>query len=360
MRPAAHYGLTPARAAGRTVGRPPDPFGQEYSPRMPNRAARTRAAEGEPAASDSQPAPPVTPAGDQLYQTIVDRMADGVYLVDPDRTIRYWSPGAERISGHPASEVVGRRCYDNILDHVDARGRSLCHTTCPLAATMRDGKDRQATVWLRHGLGHRKPVRLRATPLRDEAGEIVGGIEYFADATQTLAAEEEADRARHEALTDALTGQPNRRRFDDALLARLGKLSRYGWPFGLLIVDLDHFKAINDEHGHSLGDAALTGVAATLSGALRSDDLLARWGGEEFAVIVEASDGQALREAAERMRVLVNRSEIRFEGRRLPVTVSVGGAMAHSGDTPATLFERADGALYSAKNGGRNRTEIAA
>lgn len=315
-------------------------------------------------APKAQPAEEIPAAGpltlDQLYRTIVDRMTDGVYLVEPDRTIKYWSPGAEQIAGHVAADVVGHHCYDNILDHVDARGRSLCHTTCPLAATMRDGKDRQATIWLRHGEGYRKPVRVRTTPLRDETGRIVGGIEYFADATRTMAAAEEADRARREALTDKLTGLPNRRMFDEVLQKRLRRLARYGWAFGLLIVDIDFFKRINDEHGHSLGDAALAGVAATLTGAVRADDLLARWGGEEFAVLVEAADGEHLREAAERMRVLVERSEVRFEGRRVPLSVSVGGTLARPADSPETLFERADQALYSAKQGGRNRAEIKA
>jgi diguanylate cyclase (GGDEF)-like protein/PAS domain S-box-containing protein len=307
----------------------------------------------------TQPELPATPAGDRLYRAIVDQMADGVYLVDPDRTIRYWSPGAERISGHSAREVVGRRCLDNILDHVDEKGRSLCHAACPLAATIGDGRPREATIWLRHGDGHRKPVRVRATPLLDETGRIVGGIEYFADATATLAAAEDADRARREALTDQLTGLPNRRMFDLALAGRLENLRRYGWPFGLLMVDIDHFKTINDEHGHALGDAALAGVAATLTGAIRSGDMAARWGGEEFAVLVEASDEERLCEAGERIRVLVQRSEARFEGARVPLRVSVGGTMAVPADTPEAIFARADGALYGAKNGGRNRTEIA-
>jgi diguanylate cyclase (GGDEF)-like protein/PAS domain S-box-containing protein len=305
-------------------------------------------------------APPAAPVGDRLFRTIVDQMADGVYLVEPDRTIKYWSPGAERISGHSAAEVVGRNCFDNILDHVDGRGRSLCHNSCPLAAAMRDGKEREATIWLRHSDGHRKPVRVRATPMRDEAGRIVGGIEYFSDATQRMAAEEEADRARQEALTDQLTGLPNRRMFDPALGGRLENLARYGWAFGLLIVDIDHFKEINDEHGHAVGDAALAGVAATLKGAIRSGDLLARWGGEEFAVLVEASDEGGLRDAGERMRLLVERSEVRTEGLALPITVSVGGALAVFADTPEAVFARADGALYTAKEAGRNRTEIVA
>ena len=296
----------------------------------------------------------------QFHKTIVDNLADGVYFVDPAREIKYWNPGAERITGYSSGAVVGHRCFDNILDHVDAQGNSLCHTVCPLAATMRDGEPREVSIWLRHAAGHRKPVRVRTAPVRNEQGAIIGAVEVFSDDSALLRAEDDADRARRDALTDDLTGLPNRRLFDAALAGRLENMSRYGWQFGLLIVDIDHFKAVNDEHGHAFGDAVLVGVAATLRGAVRSGDVLARWGGEEFAVLVESSDDAGLVDAAERLRVLVARSEVRDGGITHEVRVSVGASLAQPDDTAASLFARADAALYQAKNGGRDRISVAA
>ena len=295
---------------------------------------------------------------DELHKSIVDNLADGVYYVEPDRTIRYWNHGAERLSGYRASEIVGRRCFDNILAHVDAQGNSLCHSTCPLAASMHDGEPREVTIWLRHSEGYRKPVRVRTAAVRDGSGNIIGGVETFSDATAVVRATEDADRARHEALTDELTGLPNRRMFDAALRGRLENMGRYGWQFGLLVVDIDNFKAVNDQHGHAFGDAVLAGVAKTIQGAVRAGDMVARWGGEEFAVLVEASDGAGLAETAERVRALVEQSEIRHDAKTLRVNVSAGGSLAAQDDTAESLFERADGALYSAKRDGRNRTAI--
>jgi diguanylate cyclase (GGDEF)-like protein/PAS domain S-box-containing protein len=295
---------------------------------------------------------------DEFHKSIVDNLADGVYYVDLGRKITYWNHGAERISGHTASEIVGRRCFDNILDHVDAEGHSLCHSLCPLAATMRDGEPREVTVWLRHSEGHRKPVRVRTSPVRDAEGAIIGAVEVFSDDSAVLRAQEDALRARRDALTDELTGLPNRRLFDTALEGRIENLTRYGWKFGLLMVDIDHFKAVNDKHGHAFGDAVLVTVAATLRGAVRAGDVLARWGGEEFAVLVESSDEPGLEEAAERLRILVAASETRSGGITKTVHVSVGGALATPKDSAGTLFARADAALYKAKNAGRNRTEI--
>jgi diguanylate cyclase (GGDEF)-like protein len=146
--------------------------------------------------------------------------------------------------------------------------------------------------------------------------------------------------------------------FDTALRGRLENLGRYGWQFGLLLVDIDYFKDVNDRFGHAFGDLVLTGVATTLLGAVRAGDIVARWGGEEFAVLVEASDAAGLTETAERVRVLVAQSEVRHEETALTVHVSAGGSLASADDTAESLFERADGALYAAKRDGRDRVTI--
>ncbi|HEX7612195.1 MAG TPA: sensor domain-containing diguanylate cyclase [Candidatus Limnocylindrales bacterium] len=299
------------------------------------------------------------PTDNDLHKTIVENLADGVYLVDRDRTITYWNRGAERISGYDSGQLVGHRCYDNILGHLDSRGNSLCLSACPLAQTMDDGEPREVALWLTHADGHRKPVRVRTAPVRDASGQIIGAVEVFSDDSAVLRVKEDADRARRDALTDDLTGLPNRRLFDAALAGRLENLVRYGWGFGLLIADIDHFKAVNDTLGHAFGDAALAGVAATLSGAVRAGDVLARWGGDEFAVLVEAPNGADLLDAAQRLCALVGQSEVRLAGTSRSVRVSVGGTRAQPDDSAETIFARADGALYHAKQSGRNRIEIA-
>jgi diguanylate cyclase (GGDEF)-like protein/PAS domain S-box-containing protein len=293
-----------------------------------------------------------------FHKALVDNLVDGVYFVDPGREIKYWNPGAERITGYGPGDVVGHRCFDNILDHVDSQGYSLCRTECPLAATMRDGQPREVSVWLRHADGHRKPVLVRTAPVRSVDGTIVGAVEVFSDDSALLRAVAGADRASHDALTDDLTGLPNRRLFDAALSGRLENLARYGWRFGLLIVDIDHFKGVNDSLGHAFGDAALAGVAASLSGAVRTGDILARWGGDEFAVLVESSNEAGLMETAARLQALVATSQVRLGGLSRTVQVSIGGALAGPVDSAATLFARADGALFAAKHAGRNRIEI--
>ena len=295
---------------------------------------------------------------DAFHKTIIDNIADGVYYVDRQRTITYWNHGAERLTGYLASDVVGRHCFANLLSHVDAAGTALCHAGCPLAQTIADGSVREAEIWLRHRAGHRRPVRVRTAPVFGSDGSIVGAVEVFDDASRLIEARRDAETAQHDALTDALTGLPNRRHFDAALAARLEDLRRYGWPFGLLIADVDQFKRFNDTYGHDVGDTALATVAATIAGGVRGGDLAARWGGEEFAILVQGTDADALADTAERVRILVARSAVRGHGKPVPVRISLGGAPADATDSPASLVARADRALYAAKEQGRNRVVV--
>lgn len=162
------------------------------------------------------------------------------------------------------------------------------------------------------------------------------------------------------ARTDTLTGLLNRRAFSASLSAEIARSERHGWPLSVLLLDIDHFKSINDGHGHAAGDIVLAKVAAALVREARNCDLVGRWGGEEFVVGLTGSSLEDARVAAERMRVALSALEIHSEaGVRIPVTASFGVAGWEAGDHLDPLIERADHAMYAAKTGGRNRVVLA-
>ncbi len=295
---------------------------------------------------------------DGFDRAVIDHLFDGVYYVDRARRIRYWNEGAERLSGFDADAVLGHFCYENLLNHVDDMGNQLCRNGCPLAATMSDGEPREAEVFLRHRAGHRVQVRVRTAAVRDRARQVIGAIEIFNESTELSAARQEVSELRDIAMRDPLTDLPNRRHFDMSISSRIAELAGYGRRFSLLIADIDRFKLVNDQHGHAAGDLALRTVAKTLLGASRASDDVARIGGEEFAITITAGDQEALKITAERFRALVEQSHVRVDERDLPVTISIGGTLAEVGDTAASVFERADAAMYRAKRGGRNRVEL--
>jgi len=317
------------------------------SPNPDHRAQQTDHA-GEPLAGPE--------AG--FERAVLDQVSDGVYYVDRGRRIQYWNHGAEQLTGYDSGSVVGHLCYDNILNHVDADGRHLCRTGCPLAATMRDGQPRAAEVFLRHRDGHRVPVRVHATPVRDRGGAVIGAVEIFDDRTELTAVRQEVSDLRDLAMHDALTGLPNRRHFEMSLASRVAELAGYGRRFGLLMADVDHFKRINDRYGHPVGDVALRTIARTLLDSSRASDDIARVGGEEFAMTITDANEAALRAIAERFRALVERTSIRTDGRDLRATISIGGTIATVGASAEGIYDRADAALYRAKTEGRNRVVI--
>lgn len=172
--------------------------------------------------------------------------------------------------------------------------------------------------------------------------------------------EEQAIVSLHDsALRDPLTRAYNRRVFDDRLLAELAFSVRHGQPLSLLMMDIDHFKRFNDQHGHPAGDLVLQSVAQKIEETLRTEDLFARYGGEEFAVLVRNTSELDSLVVAERIRNLVERNPVFWEGTALKVTISIGVACnAATAEPPNILLKRADQALYRAKEQGRNRVVV--
>ncbi len=163
------------------------------------------------------------------------------------------------------------------------------------------------------------------------------------------------------AQLDGLTGLYNRRHLDERLDAELSASLRHGRPLSLLLADLDHFKAVNDQHGHLAGDEALRQAALALRATVRKEDVLARYGGEEFVVLARETTLEGGRALGERLRLAMERGRFRYQGTELALTLSVGVAVSarpgpfEPGESARTLLAWADRALYLAKQAGRNR-----
>jgi diguanylate cyclase (GGDEF)-like protein/PAS domain S-box-containing protein len=288
-----------------------------------------------------------------FYQELLESLADGIYFTDTNRQIVYWNKGAEFLSGFSREEVLGKHCRDNILIHVDDSGRELCKNGCPLNDTLKDGQPREAQVYLHHKDGHRVPIRVRVVPRKDSEGTIVGAVEVFNDNSATMKIMERLIQLESMALLDTLTGLGNRRLIDSTICSRLEELRRNQWKFGVLFLDIDNFKTINDTYGHHAGDLVLKMVSRTLKSAARYFDMIGRWGGEEFVAVLANADEKILHAVGTRLRILTQHSKL-TEPKNLSVTVSIGGAIAVVGDTTESLLQRADEKLYQAKHAGKN------
>jgi diguanylate cyclase (GGDEF)-like protein/PAS domain S-box-containing protein len=300
------------------------------------------------------------PEESDFYKDIIDNLYDGVYFVDRQRVITYWNKGAERITGYHGQQVIGRSCRDNLLNHVTANGVQLCYSQCPLAACMEDGKTREADIFLHHADGHRVPVLVRAAPLRDANGEIIGAVETFTGDIGAMTVRRELRELRRTVQTDKLTEIGSRLFIERRLHAAITELEySTGTAVGILYMDIDHFKQCNDTYGHGVGDKVLRMVAATLQHNLRQSDVVGRWGGEEFlAVLYDIESVETLKSIAEKLRVLVEYSRFDLPEMSLSVTISVGATLLQPSDTHESVIRRADELLYKSKRNGRNQVSI--
>jgi len=223
---------------------------------------------------------------------------------------------------------------------------------------MTDGRPRETRVFMHHRQGHRQPVIVQASPLLGEDGERVGATEVFRDDSEMATIRERLVELEEQALTDTLTGIGNRRHLEAVTVSWFAEWERYQRRFGLLLIDLDRLKEINDAWGHDIGDEALRMVAASMRFGLRVSDVVARISGDEFGALVLAETEEELWLVAERIRKLVACSVMETPDGPLGTTVSIGGALVEPGDTIDTLGRRTDRQLYLGKAAGRDRVVV--
>lgn len=297
----------------------------------------------------------------ERYLEILKYVKEGVYFVDTSRTITFWNDWAENITGFSAPEVIGRHCYANILNHIDEKGTHLCIGGCPLHRTMEDGQERTASVFLHHKDGNRVAVNVRTFPVY-EKGTCLGAVELFSQekpVPQLAGDLITIEDLRVLAMTDQLTGLGNRRFIESALSEKLTQLKEFKTGFGVAMVDIDHFKTVNDTYGHNIGDLALQTISRSLENALGSDDRIGRWGGEEFLVLINSEEAASIVQTIERMRILVEHSSVKRGTLDRVCTVSIGAVLVQRPMEKETIIQAADQLMYESKQKGRNQTHFA-
>jgi diguanylate cyclase (GGDEF)-like protein/PAS domain S-box-containing protein len=298
-----------------------------------------------------------------MHEKLIDNAQDGVFFVGRDRKITYWDEGAQRLSGYTAAEAIGKSSLDDFLGQGEGNGKSISAVTSALTemtSALSDapgkGKSNKTEVFLRHKQGHRVPVSVRVMPMRDTEGNIMGWVEILSDVTASRRVEKRVNELEHLAYRDPLTALPNRRYIEMKVEQGLEEHRRFDRPYGLVMFDLDRFKQINDNHGHDAGDTLLKAITQAVTRGMRPVDIIGRWGGEEFLVLMPDLDAIALGDLAERCRVLVAQSVVETDSVRVSVTASIGATVLSHADSAASAIRRVDELMYQSKHSGGDRT----
>lgn len=268
-------------------------------------------------------------------------------ITDAEMRIERANQAFTDITGYREEEVIG------LTPRIFKSGRHDAAFYRRLWSSLLDTGHWQGEIWNRNRQGTIYPVWQSITAVRDARGGIRNFVAVFHNITERKRTERELE---HQATRDPLTGVHNRRAFDVAIGQAIGRAGGGGATFSLLVLDVDHFKAVNDRYGHDTGDVILRDLAECVGHSLRSTDMLARWGGEEFTILLEETRLDGAASFAERLRRRIATTP--FQG--LSITVSLGITEYRPGDDLEAMFSRADEALYRVKAGGRNGLRLAA
>jgi len=290
-----------------------------------------------------------------ICSTIVERFEDAIVAIDGNHNITLFNEGAQRIFGFTPDEVLGKHLnlllperfhlqHDLMIEEFGASGKAMKgadQRTRQIFGRRKDGSEFAASVFI---------VNTGAGSLRPSYAAIVRDI------SENKKTEDELLRL---AATDPLTGAFNRREFTSLADQESQRANRYNRPLAIMMLDLDHFKKLNDTYGHAAGDKALQRFTTLCCNALRTVDVFGRWGGEEFVTLLPETDAEGAVVIAERLRKIVSQNLLIYNNQKISFTTSIGIAQYRSGElTVEGPLSRADSAVYDAKKAGRNRISV--
>jgi diguanylate cyclase (GGDEF)-like protein/PAS domain S-box-containing protein len=295
---------------------------------------------------------PLTP--DALFeQKLLNNMRDGVVFVDSQLQIFLWNRGAERLTGIPGSAVYLRHWVPSLLSLRDLDRRLIRDEDCSITHTVQTGVQSYRRVILPARNGSDVPVDLHAMAVIGKDGTTYGATVVLHDVSPETSLEERCQSLHDQATKDPLTGVANRAEFDRMHERFIQAHLETRLPCSLIVCDIDHFKRVNDEYGHQAGDEAIKSLATLLKSKCQPGDLVARYGGEEFVMLCADCNNAAVAQRAEQIRRELADMILPVLGNE-HITASFGVTELQPGDTPDTMFRRADRALLQAKDMGRN------
>jgi PAS domain S-box-containing protein len=294
----------------------------------------------------------------EIFRTVLNSLSMGVYLVGCDRKIVFWNHGAEKISGYLSQDLLGRVFRDKLLIQYDEEHDGKVAQACQLTEALRDGVMKEADVFLLHKEGYRVPVRVCAVPLRNELGKIVGAAESFEELRfPTIRSHRAMDPAMPFIMNNT-TGLPDMSSTRVKIQRALTEFKEHNVPICLLHLEIDGLDKLQAKGGKGPVECVRKVMAHTVTAALRPDDFVGCDDNNRFIAILRYCEKHGINRVGDRIRTMVQCSEVDWWGDELSLTASVGGTVARSDDTVDTLIERARRAMEQSLTSGGDRVTV--
>jgi diguanylate cyclase (GGDEF)-like protein/PAS domain S-box-containing protein len=292
--------------------------------------------------------------GPEIYQTVLDGLQTGVYIVDRNRRIRFWNEGAEQITGYLRQDVVGRFLREHLLATGDGVKDLDSDPDDPINLAFRDGKPSIMDVSILHKDGYRVPIVLRTNPIRNSHGAVIGAAESF---EKNRSASEWTRRQSAFAdfgCLDAVTGVAAQSFMETQLRENLITFAEHNIPFGILLVQIDRMDQLRASRGPGVVPTILRIIAQSVENCVRPTDLVGCWGENQFIAILLQCKESEVALVGERVRRMIGRSEIEWWGDKFSVTSPLGGTGCRTGDKVELLIARAEASLKESIGKGGN------
>jgi len=274
------------------------------------------------------------------YKNLIENLFEGLLYVDSQDRIKYWSKGAEKITGYSSSEVFDKKFSEDLLCPTDSEGKQFIGERSLFATTITTGRLKQFELLISHKDGHKIAISARIAPMYDSNDQVVGATQLFTDNKDHLKSLLADSREYQKSFFDPITQLPNNVSLEMAIDAKLCEFRRYNRPFGILLVEIDEHEKLSSIYGIEFGKNVLTRVSELITKDLRPFDVAGRWSDKEFAIVLVNVREDSVEMIGNRIRKIIEEAEFVIGKGSINLTISVGGIIATPHDTSESLIEK--------------------
>ena len=274
------------------------------------------------------------------YRNLIENLYEGLFYIDRERRIKYWSKGAEKITGYSSSEVFDRKCSEDFLCPTDAKGNQLYGAYSLFTNTLANASIKQYELLITHKDGHKFPISARIAPMYDSKDQVVGATQLFTDNKHHLKLLVNESEEYQNSFFDPMTKLPNHISMEMSVDAKLSEFRRYNRPFGILLIEIDHYEKLSNIYGNELKVNVLTKISTLIKQDLRPFDIAGRWSENEFAVVLVNVRKDTVEMIGNRVIKIIGETEFTIGKGTINLTLSIGGIIATLQDTSKILINK--------------------